>query len=56
MIILSLHGDWPQLKLGSWSTLTCWRVADNGLLTFIQETVKIILAIKFSKENLEKTL
>lgn len=56
MVIPSPHGDWPRIKLGSGSTLAFWRVAANSFLIFIPGRVKIILAVKFSKENLENTL
>lgn len=56
MVIPLPHREWPKLKLGSGSTVACWRVSANSLLIFIPETVKIILTVKFSKENVENTL
>lgn len=49
------HGDWQRVTLGSGSALACWNMTANYLLVFILKTNKIILSVKFSKENLENT-
>lgn len=56
MVILLLYRERLKFKLGFGFIVVCWRVFVNSFLIFILEIVKIILIVKFFKENVENIL